>query len=135
MITALLIGASQPLGLTGPTPVTIQVTPDWVTVDATVMRSPVPYRRELQTWRERHTRPEPVDVRLLEVPTSDIRFDVEGGGDHARGWSWWTGFLGSGRRIPNTVRFVLARGTDWFLFETTEPTLAVKAKLGALIPA
>lgn len=129
MITALLVGASQPLGLPGPTPVTIQATPHWVSVDATVMRSPVPYERELQTWRERHTRPESVNVRLFEVQTADVRFDIEGGGDHARGWSWWTGFLGSGHRVPNTVRFVLAHGSDWFLFETTEPALAVKATL------
>jgi hypothetical protein len=121
----------EPRPMMLPLNATIRVSNDQVTVEMIVMRK-APSKNILQ---QMFGKLEPVTIRLMQAPLADVKVDMEGGGGHARGYSLGTGFIGSGKRVAEAVRFVLMTSAGWMAFETMEPAVLVRARLAPLFHA
>jgi hypothetical protein len=96
---------------------------DWLTVDVTEKK---------RTF----TRGAPEWIRVFNIPRSDITaVEIEGlSHQHSRGWSVWTGFLGSGKQVQGTTgvmvtlndgRYILFRMTGATMEERASPSVVV----------
>ncbi len=95
----------------------------WLTVDVTEKRS-------------RLARGAPVWIRIFNVSTSDIAaVEIEGlTQQHSRGWSVWTGFLGSGSQVPGTTGvMVTVHDGSYVLFRMAGAPIEVRAHVLPLL--
>jgi hypothetical protein len=95
----------------------------WLTVDVAEKRRT--FARGVPEW-----------IRVFNIPRSDIAgVEIEGLTEqHSRGWSVWTGFLGSGEQIPGTTGVMVTLDDGrYILFRVTGAPMEVRAQLLPLL--
>jgi hypothetical protein len=95
----------------------------WLTVDVIEKRSKL--ARGAPEW-----------IRIFNIPTSDVTaVEIEGlTQQHSRGWSGWTGFLGSGKQIAGTTGVMVTLNDGrYVLFRMTGAPIEVRAQVLPLL--
>jgi hypothetical protein len=91
----------------------------WLTVDVTEKRST--FARGAPQW-----------IRVFNIPRSDITaVEIEGlTQQHSRGWSVWTGFLGSGKQVQGTTGVMVTLNDGrYVLFRMTGAPMEVREQV------